>query len=100
MIGTTGGGGKRGFLRGGFALLGFGPAFTTHVGGLNGTLGGGADTGINPFDWDVSTAAKPHIPNDPNAKIGAISASQASFGGKTLQCKALSFFKVSAITII
>lgn len=91
MLGTTGG--KRGFLKGGFSLIGFGCGSSFgHLGGLSsnilGTSGepGANNNGISPFDWDVSTAAKPHIPNDPNSREpgAAVVGSQATFGGKTL----------------
>jgi hypothetical protein len=90
VLGTTGG--KRGFLKGGFSLIGFGCGSSFgHLGGASsnilGTLGepGANSNGISPFDWDVSTAAKPHIPNDPNSReAGAVTGSQVTFGGKTL----------------
>ena len=49
---------------------------------------GVAGNGISPFDWDVSTAAKPHMPSDSNAReSAALNGTQSGFGGKTLQCK-------------
>jgi hypothetical protein len=65
ILGTSGG--KRGFLKGGFSLVGFGPSFmgSSHLLGPVGDASGA--NGLSLFDWDVSTAAKPHIPNEHNA---------------------------------
>jgi len=71
-IGTAGG--KRGFLKGGFSLIGFGcgSSFGNLGTGASNILGTSGDinagNGVSPFDWDVSTAAKPHIPSDPNTR--------------------------------
>ena len=99
--GTTGG--KRGFLKGGFALIGFGPTFG-HMGGGSSTFigptgeSGVPGNGISPFDWDVSTAAKPHMPSDSNAReSAALNGTQTGFGGKTLQCKHFLFLKLSQL---
>ena len=70
-------------------MIGFGPTFG-HFGPSSTLIGNSGDTaangnGISPFDWDVSTAAKPHIPLDPNARESAvISSNPNGFGGKTL----------------
>lgn len=46
--------------------------------------------GLSPFDWDLASAAHPHVPNDSNAvslvRDGAMPANRFpnGLGGKTL----------------
>jgi hypothetical protein len=71
-LGTAGG--KRGFLRGGFTLVGVGGLQAgTHLGGTQLEGSSVNNQFMSPFDWDLSSAAQPHVPNDSKGLTNGLS---------------------------
>jgi hypothetical protein len=81
-IGLGGGGAsaRRGFLRGGFTLVGNFSGLPGMAGQVPGNLTSNNQC-MSPFDWDLSSAAVPHVPG---ASGEAAKNGTQITGGKTL----------------
>ena len=75
-------------MKGGFTLVGANPV---SLAGLPAGVPAGNSTSNNqflsPFDWDLSSAALPHVPSSQASAVPQGTAGPVFLGGKTLQRK-------------